>query len=95
MKHKGDNFKVQERWYEKLNKWDTALYSYEQRLKDDPHDVELILGQMRCLEALGEWYVEIYRYYICIYCKLYIIVIRFQLVYDLQVLPIDSDSQLS
>lgn len=55
MNHKGDNFKVQERWHEKLNRWDTALTSYEERLTQKPNDVELSLGQMRCLEALGEW----------------------------------------
>lgn len=55
MNHKGDNFKVQERWHEKLNRWDTALASYEERLAENPNDVELSLGQMRCLEALGEW----------------------------------------
>ncbi len=57
MNHKGDNFKVQERWHEKLNRWDTALESYEKRLAENPNDVELSLGQMRCLEALGEWWV--------------------------------------
>lgn len=55
MNHKGDNFKVQERWYEKLNRWDTALKSYEEKLIENPNDVELSLGRMRCLEALGEW----------------------------------------
>ncbi|XP_065216693.1 serine/threonine-protein kinase mTOR isoform X2 [Planococcus citri] len=55
MNHKGDNFKVQERWYEKLNRWDTALKSYEERLQENPNDSELSLGRMRCLEALGEW----------------------------------------
>lgn len=55
MNHKGSNFKVQERWYEKLNRWDTALHSYEERLTEQPNDVELNLGRMRCLEALGEW----------------------------------------
>ena len=55
MNHKGNNFKVQERWHEKLNRWDTALNSYEDRLVENPNDVELWLGKMRCLEALGEW----------------------------------------
>ena len=55
MTHKDDNFKVQERWYEKLNRWDTALKSYEERLEDNANDIELSLGRMRCLEALGEW----------------------------------------
>ncbi|XP_012282445.1 serine/threonine-protein kinase mTOR isoform X2 [Orussus abietinus] len=49
------DLKVQVRWYEKLHNWDKALNLYAERLENDPEDVESTLGQMRCLEALGEW----------------------------------------
>jgi FKBP12-rapamycin complex-associated protein len=47
--------KVQVRWYEKLHNWDKALHLYRERLEADSQDVESTLGEMRCLEALGEW----------------------------------------
>ncbi|OXU22583.1 hypothetical protein TSAR_001785 [Trichomalopsis sarcophagae] len=47
--------KVQVRWYEKLHNWDKALHLYRERLEVDAQDVESTLGEMRCLEALGEW----------------------------------------
>lgn len=46
--------KIQVRWYEKLHNWEQALGLYEEKLKAGD-DVESYLGQMRCLEALGEW----------------------------------------
>lgn len=46
---------VQVRWYEKLHNWDKALGLYVEKLKTDPVDQDACLGQMRCLEALGEW----------------------------------------
>nr|QGN03465.1 target of rapamycin [Ixodes ricinus] len=49
------DLKVKERWYEKLHDWDNALRAYGQAREQRPGDVELILGQMRCLEVLGEW----------------------------------------
>ncbi|KAK0179190.1 hypothetical protein PV327_008004 [Microctonus hyperodae] len=49
------DLKVQVRWYEKLHNWDKALHLYRERLEIDPMDVESTLGEMRCLEALGEW----------------------------------------
>ncbi|XP_075220340.1 serine/threonine-protein kinase Tor [Lycorma delicatula] len=55
MTHQGEQLKVQERWYEKLHNWEKALNAYEERLTENPHDIELMLGQMRCMEALGEW----------------------------------------
>jgi len=50
-----ETIKDQERWFEKLHNWDKAKTAYEERLNDNPKDVDLRLGQMRCLEALGEW----------------------------------------
>jgi FKBP12-rapamycin complex-associated protein len=47
---------VQERWYEKLHEWDKALVEYEHQYDRHPDDVNFLLGRMRCLEALGEWY---------------------------------------
>lgn len=50
-----DEFKIQVRWYEKLHSWDKALTLYKEKLVVAGNDVESFLGQMRCLEALGEW----------------------------------------
>ena len=50
--------KVRERWYEKLHEWDRALEAYraaEEAAAGQEADPEVLLGQMRCLEALGEW----------------------------------------
>uniref|UniRef100_T1ISC3 Serine/threonine-protein kinase TOR n=1 Tax=Strigamia maritima TaxID=126957 RepID=T1ISC3_STRMM len=55
MKNHGHDLKIQERWYEKLHDWESALQAYQQKLEQSPDDMELLLGQMRCLEALGEW----------------------------------------
>ncbi|CAL1276555.1 unnamed protein product [Larinioides sclopetarius] len=55
MKNHGAELKVKERWYEKLHKWDKALTAYQQAREQRPEDMELIMGQMRCLEVLGEW----------------------------------------
>ncbi|XP_066992513.2 serine/threonine-protein kinase mTOR isoform X2 [Anabrus simplex] len=55
MSHQAADLKVQERWYEKLHNWEKALHSYQERLEENGEDVELALGQMRCMEALGEW----------------------------------------
>lgn len=46
---------IQVRWYEKLHNWDKALAQYEKQLQANPENIESSLGQMRCLEALGEW----------------------------------------
>ncbi|XP_060521647.1 serine/threonine-protein kinase mTor [Cylas formicarius] len=45
----------QVRWYEKLHNWDKAMGLYTEELESDPNNQEACLGQMRCLEALGEW----------------------------------------
>ncbi|XP_072283025.1 serine/threonine-protein kinase mTOR isoform X8 [Pyxicephalus adspersus] len=46
---------IQATWYEKLHEWEDALVAYEKKLEVNKEDSELILGRMRCLEALGEW----------------------------------------
>lgn len=47
--------KIQEGWYEKLHDWNRALSAYEQKQAQNPDDTDLLLGRMRCLEALAEW----------------------------------------
>ncbi|KAK8751728.1 hypothetical protein OTU49_009992 [Cherax quadricarinatus] len=54
-KNNRTDMKVQERWHEKLHDWDQALQAYQTKLETRPDDLDLVLGQMRCLEALGEW----------------------------------------
>ena len=57
-KHAQGDLKVRERWYEKLHEWDKALDAYKQKeiaSAEENIDPEVLLGQMRCLEALGEW----------------------------------------
>ncbi|XP_053307789.1 serine/threonine-protein kinase mTOR isoform X5 [Spea bombifrons] len=54
MKHYGE-LEIQATWYEKLHEWEDALVAYEKKLEVNKDDAELILGRMRCLEALGEW----------------------------------------
>lgn len=49
------DFKVKERWYEKLHDWENALKLYEKRYENNKNDFESIVGQMRCFEALSEW----------------------------------------
>lgn len=49
------DLKVQVRWYEKLHNWDKALNLYKERLESNSSDIESMLGEMRCMEALGEW----------------------------------------
>lgn len=56
-KHEGE-IRVQERWHEKLHDWERALDAYrkkESSSQQQTQDSELVLGQMRCLEALCEW----------------------------------------
>ena len=42
-------------WYEKLNKWQDALDAYERHQLEEPNNINLKLGRMRCLAALGNW----------------------------------------
>ncbi|KAK6628142.1 hypothetical protein RUM43_001953 [Polyplax serrata] len=51
----GEPLRDQEIWYEKLHNWEKAKTAYQERLDENPHDVDFTLGQMRCMEALGEW----------------------------------------
>ena len=54
-KHEGE-IRVQERWHEKLHDWDRALEAYRKKESNQQQqEPELVLGQMRCLEAFCEW----------------------------------------
>lgn len=53
---------IQATWYEKLHEWEDALVAYDKKIDMNKEDPELILGRMRCLEALGEWYVIMYTW---------------------------------
>jgi FKBP12-rapamycin complex-associated protein len=44
-----------EDWYEKLGGWPQALTVYQNRSKLDPGATDAIVGQLRCLHALGNW----------------------------------------
>ena len=48
---------IQATWYEKLHEWEDALLAYGKKIELAKEEPDLILGRMRCLEALGEWYV--------------------------------------
>uniref|UniRef100_A0A4W3GLM4 Serine/threonine-protein kinase TOR n=1 Tax=Callorhinchus milii TaxID=7868 RepID=A0A4W3GLM4_CALMI len=54
MKHFGE-LEIQATWYEKLHEWEDALVAYDKKMDMNKDDPELVLGRMRCLEALGEW----------------------------------------
>lgn len=54
-KHHDVDFKVKEQWYEKLHEWENAFKAYQQKREMNPNDMQLVFGQMRCLENLGEW----------------------------------------
>ncbi|XP_069466036.1 serine/threonine-protein kinase mTOR isoform X2 [Ambystoma mexicanum] len=54
MKHFGE-LEIQATWYEKLHEWEDALLAYDKKMEVNKDDSELMLGRMRCLEALGEW----------------------------------------
>lgn len=49
------DLQLKETWHEKLQKWDDALRAYNEREKTEPDNMEVVMGKMRCLHALGEW----------------------------------------
>lgn len=49
------NLQLKETWYEKLQRWEEALAAYKKREKQEPDSMEITMGKMRCLHALGEW----------------------------------------
>ncbi|KAG9256851.1 armadillo-type protein [Emericellopsis atlantica] len=54
-----DGIQLRESWFEKLQRWDEALAFYNKREAEIPEDqpvpVDVVMGKMRCLHALGEW----------------------------------------
>lgn len=55
MSNYGNELKVQEQWYERLHDWEKALELYKGKQTSSPDDLEITIGQMRCLEALADW----------------------------------------
>jgi phosphatidylinositol kinase/protein kinase (PI-3 family) len=61
--HHSRVIQVKETWFEKLQDWRAALALYDRRLQyakqhggeSQALDVEVAIGKMRCLEALGNW----------------------------------------
>lgn len=49
------NVTKHEEWYERLGRWQEALQAYEKAAANDPSDLEVQYGRMKCLHALGEW----------------------------------------
>ncbi|CAI6061055.1 unnamed protein product [Clonostachys chloroleuca] len=54
-----DGIQLRETWFEKLERWEEALEFYNKREAEIPEDqptpVDIVMGKMRCLHALGEW----------------------------------------
>ena len=44
-----------EKWFERLGRWQEALSAYEKKAELDPDAPDVVFGQMRCLHALSEW----------------------------------------
>ncbi|KAJ8525571.1 hypothetical protein ON010_g15543 [Phytophthora cinnamomi] len=61
--HHSRVIQVKETWFEKLQDWRAALALYDRRLQyaqqhggeNQGLDIEVCIGKMRCLEALGKW----------------------------------------
>ncbi|KAL7543713.1 hypothetical protein ACHAXR_013532 [Thalassiosira sp. AJA248-18] len=46
---------VYESWLAKLGAWAEAVTMYEEKLRENPNDVESVLGCMQCYDARGDW----------------------------------------
>lgn len=49
------DLQLKETWYEKLQRWEDALNAYNQRELAGEDSIEVRMGKMRSLHALGEW----------------------------------------
>lgn len=49
------DMQLKETWYEKLQRWEDALNSYNERIAEGDNSSEAMIGKMRSLYALGEW----------------------------------------
>ncbi|CAF0930015.1 unnamed protein product, partial [Didymodactylos carnosus] len=52
---KKHNIKIKGLWYEKLNQWEKALRNYDYIKTNNPNNMDIHLGRMRCMQALGSW----------------------------------------
>ncbi|ODA76987.1 hypothetical protein RJ55_07504 [Drechmeria coniospora] len=54
-----EGIQLRETWFEKLERWEEALAFYNKREREisenDAIPIEIVMGKMRCLHALGEW----------------------------------------
>jgi FKBP12-rapamycin complex-associated protein len=54
-----DGLELRETWFEKLERWEEALKHYEDReaqiAPGQPIPIDIVMGKMRCLHALGEY----------------------------------------
>ncbi len=54
-----EGIQLRETWFEKLERWEEALEFYTKREQEVPENktvpVDIVMGKMRCLHALGEW----------------------------------------
>ncbi|KAI0021739.1 FAT-domain-containing protein [Xylariomycetidae sp. FL0641] len=54
-----EGIQLRETWFEKLERWEEALAFYNKREEEIPADqavpLDIVMGKMRCLHALGEW----------------------------------------
>ena len=46
---------LKETWFEKLQRWEEALHAYQRREQEGSQSLDVTMGKMRCLHALGEW----------------------------------------
>ncbi|KAI9816376.1 MAG: phosphatidylinositol kinase- protein kinase tor1 [Phylliscum demangeonii] len=46
---------LKETWFEKLHRWEEALQAYQRREQEGASSLDITMGKMRCLHALGEW----------------------------------------
>lgn len=46
---------LKETWFEKLQRWEEALHAYQRRENEGAQSLDVTMGKMRCLHALGEW----------------------------------------
>lgn len=49
------DLQLKETWFEKLQRWEDALNAYNQREESGDNSLEVMMGKMRSLHALGEW----------------------------------------
>lgn len=50
-----NELQLKETWYEKLQRWEDALAAYNEKEAAGEDSVEVMMGKLRSLYALGEW----------------------------------------